>query len=235
MARTYVLLHGAWHGAWCWKRVAEPLRADGHRVYTPTQTGVGERAHLLSRDITLDVFVDDLVDVLEASDLTDVVLVGHSFGGIGISGAADRVPSRIRHLVYLDALIVENGQSPFSVVPPEIAAARREEARMFSGGISLPVPAPALFGVTDPADVAWLEANCTPHPLSTYESVLTLRGPVGNGLPATYVAVRPHYAPTAAARAFARKQANWRYMEIDAGHDAMVTSPQAVLDILRGV
>ena len=235
MANTYVLLHGAWHGAWCWTRVARPLRAEGHRVYTPTQTGVGERAHLLSRDITLDVFVGDLVDVLESADLQDVVLVGHSFGGIGISGAADRVPSRIRHLVYLDALLVENGQSPFAVVPPEIAAARRAEALAFSGGVSLPVPDPALFGVTDPVDAAWLEANCTPHPLSTYESVLTLRGPVGNGLPATYVAVRPHYPPTASARDFARRQAGWDYVEIDAGHDAMVTSPQAVLDILRGL
>lgn len=95
--KTYVLLHGAWHGGWCWKRVAEPLRASGHQVYTPTQTGLGERSHLLSENLTLDIFIQDLVNVLEWEDLTDVVLVGHSFGGVVITGAADRVPGRIRH------------------------------------------------------------------------------------------------------------------------------------------
>jgi pimeloyl-ACP methyl ester carboxylesterase len=233
--KTYVLLHGAWHGGWCWNRVADPLRAAGHKVYTPTQTGLGERSHLLSKDISLDVFVNDLVNVLEWEDLRDVVLVGHSFGGIAITGAADRVPQRIRHLVYLDSLILENGQSPFSVIPPDVVAARRKLAQDFSGGVSMPVPDPKAFGVTDPTDAAWLKAKCTPHPLSTYEAKLTLKGPVGNGLPATYIAVKPHYGPTAAARAFAQARKDWRYMEIDAGHDAMLTSPRAVLDILSAI
>lgn len=189
--KSYVLLHGAWHGGWCWKRVEQPLRATGHRVYTPTQTGVGERSHLLSKDITLDIFVNDLVNVLEWEDLSDVILVGHSFGGIGITGAVDRVPSRIRHLVYLDSLILQNGQSPFSVLPPDVAAARRKLAQEFSGGVSMPVPDPKAFGVMDPADGAWLKAKCTPHPISTYEDSFKLKGPVGNRLPATYIALKP--------------------------------------------
>lgn len=233
--KTYVLLHGAWHGGWCWKRVEEPLRAAGHRVFTPTQTGVGERSHLLSKNVTLDTFVTDLVNVLEWNDLNDVVLVGHSFGGIGITGAAARVPQRIRHLVYLDSLILQDGQSPFSVIPPEVAAARRKLAQEFSGGLSMPVPDPKAFGVTDPQDTAWLKAKCTPHPLSTYEDVFKLKGPVGNGLPATYIAVKPDYAPLAASRAFAKGQSGWRYLEIDAGHDAMVTSPRALTEILLSV
>lgn len=233
--KTFVLLHGAWHGAWCWSKVAPALRAAGHVVYTPTQTGVGERSHLLSKDITLDTFVKDLVNVLEFEDLKDVVLVGHSFGGIGITGAADRVPSRIRHLVYLDSLILQNGQSPFSVLPPDVVAARRKLAQESSGGLSLPVPDPKAFGVTDPTDTAWLKAKCTPHPLSTYEDSLKLKGPVGNGLPATYVAVKPDYAPLVNSRAFAKAQKDWRYVEMDAGHDAMVTSPKSLIGLLLNV
>jgi pimeloyl-ACP methyl ester carboxylesterase len=232
---TYVLLHGAWHGAWCWKHVARSLRAMGHEVYMPTQTGVGERSHLISANITLELFVKDLVNVLLWEDLLDVVLVGHSFGGIAITGAADRVPARIRHLVYLDSLILQDGQSAFSVVPPDIAAARRELARVSSGGVTIPVPDPSAFGVSNPADVAWLKAKCTPHPVSTYEDVFKLNGPVGNNLPATYIAVKPDYAPLAAVRDFARSQKDWHYMEMDAGHDAMITSPDALTEILLAI
>ena len=232
---TFVLLHGAWHGAWCWQRVAEPLRDAGHTVYTPTQTGLGERAHLLSTAITLETFIQDLLEVLEGQDLHDVILVGHSFGGVAITGAADRVPSRIRHLVYLDALVLENGQSPFSMVPPDVADARRKLARETSAGLSIPPPAADAFGVTDLDDAAWVEARCTPHPLSTYEDRLLLNGPVGNGLPATYIAVQPDYPPFAQCRAFARGRSDWDYRHIDAGHDAMITSPRALTDMLRDI
>jgi pimeloyl-ACP methyl ester carboxylesterase len=196
---------------------------------------VGERSHLLSKDITPDVFVKDLVNVLEWEDLTEVVLVGHSFGGIGITGAADRARSRIRHLLYLDSLIRVNGQSPFSVLPPDVVATRRNLAQEFSGGVSMPVPDPKAFGVTEPADVAWLKAKCTPYPLSIYENPLKLNGPVGNGLPATYIAVKPDYAPLSASRAFAKARSDWRYTAIEAGHDAMVTSPKALTDILLNI
>lgn len=229
---TFVLLHGAWHGAWCWRRVAAMLREQGHAVYTPTQTGLGERSHLLSRDVDLETFADDLVNVLLWEDLEDVILVGHSFGGIAITAAADRCPERIRHLIYLDSLILKNGQSPFSVVPADVAEARRKLARESSGGLSMPVPDPSAFGVTDPADAQWVRSKCTPHPLATYEDTLELKHPVGNGLPVTYVAVKPDYAPLAAVREWVRPRTDWHYIEIDAGHDAMVTSPDAVVDVL---
>jgi len=110
-SRTFVLVHGMWHGGWCWSRVAEALRARGHRVTTPTQTGLGERKHLLSASITLDTFVADVVNHLEWEDLSEVVLVGHSFGGAPISGAADGAPERIAKLIYLDAAIMEDGET----------------------------------------------------------------------------------------------------------------------------
>jgi pimeloyl-ACP methyl ester carboxylesterase len=125
-SKTYVLVHGAWHGGWCWKEVAEALRGMGHRVSTPTQTGLGERKHLLSKDITLDTFAVDIVNHIEAEELNGVILVGHSFGGTSITGAADKISNRIRHLVYLDSVILENGQSLFSVLPPDLVAARRK-------------------------------------------------------------------------------------------------------------
>ena len=230
---TYVLIHGAWHGGWCWRRVAEPLRAAGHRVYTPTQTGLGERSHLLSRAITLDTFIADIVNLLEWEDLHDVVLVGHSFGGISATGAADRVAERIRHIVYLDALILDNGQCVFDTMTPDFVASRRRLADETSGGLSMPFPKPASMGVVDAADAAWLRAKCTPHPLSTYETALQLVNPVGNGLPATYVAVTPEFPALANSRRYAQGRGDWRYVEIEAGPDAMVTSPQAVLEILR--
>src|SRR5215831_8725724 len=101
--KTFVLVHGAWHGGWCWTRVAERLRGAGHRVFTPTLTGLGDRAHLLSPQVGLDTFVQDIVATLEIEDLTDSILVGHSFAGATITGAADRVPERIAHLTYLAA------------------------------------------------------------------------------------------------------------------------------------
>jgi len=138
--KTFVLLHGAWHGGWCWERVAEPLRARGHRVTTPTQTGLGERSYLISPDIDLAVFTEDLVNHLPWENLTDVTLVGHSFGGNAMSGAAEQVPERIARLVYLDALVPQSGRSPFDELPPEVAAERIRQAEESSGGLSVPLP-----------------------------------------------------------------------------------------------
>src|SRR5436309_5946121 len=118
--KTFVLVHGAWHGGWCWAKIAATLRSRGHTVLTPTQTGLGERSHLLSKSITMDTFVEDIVNVLKFEDLKDVTLVGHSFGGPPITGAADRVPERIRQLIYLDAAMLQGGQSVFSLISDEL-------------------------------------------------------------------------------------------------------------------
>ncbi len=230
-----VLVHGAWHGAWCWKKLLPLLREKGLTVYTPTQTGVGENASLLSRHITLNTFIEDIADFLISHDLHDVILVGHSFAGISISGVADRMPERIRHLVYLDALLLHSGQKVFDIIPPEMAAARREIAMQTSEGLSLPAPDPAALGVTDEVDAQWVKENCTPHPLSTYESTLHLSHPLGNGLPASYIAVTPHYLATTASRDYARSRCDWQYAEMAGGHDAMVTSPEHLCRFLEDV
>lgn len=232
MAKTFVLLHGAFHGGWCWERVAAPLRARGHRVTTPTQTGLGERRHLMSRAITLGTFIDDLVNHLLYEDLTDVVLVGHSFGGNAISGAAERVPERITELIYLDSLVIEGGVAPFDTLPPETVAERIRLAEATSGGVSIPPPPAVSFGVLDPVDAAWLEAHMTPHPLSTYQSPLPIEGPPGNGLPGRYiVCTDPIYPAIEAARRWVAR-AGWPVEEIATGHDAMLTAPAALIELL---
>lgn len=234
--QTFVLIHGAWHGGWCWSRVADRLRAAGHTVFTPTCTGLGERAHLLSRDITLDTFTKDIAGVIEAEELRDVVLVGHSFGGNPTSGVAELMPDRIRHLVYLDSLMVEPGKSPFESLPPDVVAARRKAAQETSGGLSLPNPAPSVFGVPDGPDADWVKRRLTPHPIGTYESKLPIKGPVGNNLPRTYIhCTNPSYPALQASRQWVKAQSGWRWMEIATGHDAMVMAPDELARMLTGI
>ena len=228
-----VLLHGAWHGGWCWRRVADILRARGHYVTTPTQTGLGERAHLLSPDITLDTFIDDLVMHLRAEDLSDVVLVGHSFGGGPISGVAEREGARLRRLVYLDANLCFAGETPLSAAPPETQALRRQMAKDSSGGLILPAPPAAAMGVMDKADASWLEAKMTPHPFRTFETPLSIEGPPGAGLPARYIICADPIYPVLEGSRRRAAELGWPTPEIAAGHDAMVTVPEALADMLE--
>jgi pimeloyl-ACP methyl ester carboxylesterase len=234
--RTFVLLHGAYHGGWCWARVAARLGARGHRVFTPTQTGLGERRHLLSPAVTLETFAADLVNMLVSEELDDVVLVGHSFGGAPITAAADRVPERIRHLVYLDSTILENGQAPFDLLPPDVVAHRTHLAQESSGGLSMPPPPPEAFGVPAGPDAEWLARHLTPHPFATFTDRLRLANPPGNGLPRTYICCTdPIYAPLEAARRRVKSQPGWNWREIATGHDAMVTMPDALAQMLIGI
>lgn len=229
---TFVLLHGAYHGAWCWRDVAGFLRAAGHDVFTPTQTGVGERAHLLRRDITLETFVQDLVGVLESEELEDAVLVGHSFGGNALTGAAVRARSRIRSLIYLDSMIPVSGESPLQSMIPEIAAARRKLAEP-SGGVSLPLPDPAVFGIPPGPSADWVRRRMTPHPFGTFDSAIHFDGPPGNGVPSTYVfCTEPVYESLAPSRERARAAPGWQWRELAASHDAMVTHPRQTADLL---
>ena len=235
--KTYVLVHGAWHGGWCWSHVADALRGMGHRVTTPTQTELGERKHLLSKDITLDTFTADVVNHIEAEELKDVILVGHSFGGTSITGAADKIPDRIRHLVYLDAVILENGKSVFSALPPDIVAARRKTVAEQGQGIFIPAPGPTAFGI--PAEHAlaeWVKRRLVPHPVGTYDSPMNIGNPVGNGRARTYIAcTNPMYGPLESTRQLVKKQDGWKWQEIATGHDAMVTAPAELAKMLAAI
>ncbi len=231
--RTFVLVHGMWHGGWCWSRVAEVLRGRGHTVTTPTQTGLGERKHLLSPSITLDTFVADIVNHLKWEDLSEVVLVGHSFGGAPMSGAADQVPERIAGLIYLDAAIMEDGETWFGLLPADMVAARKRLAQEFSGGISLPPAPPESFGVTDPNDAAWLAPRLTPHPFATLVTPLTLANRCGNGLPAHYITcTSPAYPPAVLCLQRAQER-GWPISSLASGHDAMVSHAQDTADMLE--
>ena len=161
MPATFVLVHGAWHGEWCYARVAEILRARGHGVCTPTMTGLGERSHLPTPNITLSLYVTDIANVLRWEDLHDVVLCGHSYGGNVITGVVEAVPDRIAALVYLDAFVPDDGESLHLV--PEASSARLVEIAAANGGFITPAPA-AVFGVNE-RDRAYVDANSVPQPL----------------------------------------------------------------------
>jgi pimeloyl-ACP methyl ester carboxylesterase len=230
--RTFVLVHGGFHGGWCWHQVASRLRAHGHRVFTPTQTGCGERSHLMSASITLDTFVDDIANVLLWEDLSQVVLVGHSFGGNAISGVADRMPERLRQLIYLDAAMLENGQSMFSLLEPQVVAARLAAAQA-SGGMSISPPPAALFGIQDQALARAVQSRLTPQPLGTYTSPLRLAHPVTNGVAAVYVqCTAPLFAGVQTARDWVRAN-GMQSVELATGHDAMLTAPDLLSDLLE--
>ena len=226
-------MHGAWHGGWCWRRVADLLTAKGHRVFCPTLTGLGERAHLLTREVKLTTHIQDVVGLLESEELNEVVLVGHSYGGIVITGVAARAKARLRQLVYLDSAIVEDGASWASIGLPEIVAERRRSARESSGGVSVPVPKAEVFGLLEPADIAWVQRRMTPQPFGGYDEEMRWGGPVGNGLPKVYVdCTDPVYTGLNPVKERYRGKRGWPFVEIKTGHDAMVSAPGETAKLL---
>jgi pimeloyl-ACP methyl ester carboxylesterase len=230
---TFALVHGAWHGGWCWRRVIANLRSAGHVVFAPTLTGFGERVHLTRADLTLDDFATDVVNLIVAEELNDVILVGHSFGGNVISVVADRVPVRLKQLVYIDTLVLRDGESGFSVLDPAIVAQRIELAEKTSGGITIPAPCPEAFGVTDPADAEWLRRQLTPLPLNSYREAIHLKHPLGNGVRKTYIAcTNPIYRLAVPIHEWVKSQADWCYLELSTGHDAMITDPEGLAEML---
>ena len=230
---TFVLVHGAWHGAWCWRRVIPILRSAGHAVFAPTLTGFGERVHLTRADLTIDDFATDIVNVIAAEELNDIILVGHSFGGNPVSAVAERVPKRLKHLVYIDTLLLKDGESGFSQLDPAIVAQRIELAEKTSGGITIPPPSPDAFGVSDPVDADWLRRQLTPLPLNCYRVPIHLKHPLGNGLKKTYIAcTNPIYQPAVWTHEWVKNQADWRYLELSTGHDAMITCPEGLSEMI---
>ncbi|HEX4531243.1 MAG TPA: alpha/beta hydrolase [Acidimicrobiia bacterium] len=231
---TYVLVHGGGHGGWCYQRVARLLRSSGHEVYTPTLSGLGERSNLLSPDIDLDLHVRDVVAVLHYEDLRDVILVGHSYGGMVITGAADRAADRIGRVVYLDAANPGNGQSLLDVAGP-IMEATRPLGAVVDGVelVLLPSPEAGLFfGVTDPGDVAWMAERLTGHPWKCFEQPLWLTDEATFAALPKYHIVCTSTLATRDPELMEKARADGRLWEIDTGHDLMITEPAAVADAL---
>jgi len=234
---TFVLVHGGGHGGWCYQPVARLLRRAGHEVYAPTLTGLGERAHLLGPEVDLDLHVEDVVAVLHYEDLRDVILVGHSYGGMVITGVAGRAAERIGKLVYLDAANPENGQSLVDVAGPVIEMTR--PAGKVVDGIELvllPTPdAGTFYGVTDPEDLAWMAERLTPHPWRCFEQKLDLDDEAAYAAIAQYHIVCTSTLATRDEALVEGARAAGRLWDIDTGHDLMITEPEKVTEALLGV
>jgi pimeloyl-ACP methyl ester carboxylesterase len=235
---TFVLVHGAFEGGWCWSRVARRLRLEGHDVFTPTLTGSGERFHLLSRDVSLATHIEDVSAVLRYEELSDVVLVGHSYGGTVVTGVADRERDRVRRVIYLDASAPVNGQAASGAFA-EGTADKLAEMAASEAWLLPPLPASAV-GVTDPLDVALLERHRHPHPMRTLIEPLQLEHG-DTRLPRTYVSCTRHAGlvelfgvdPLLPFVERARRE-GWDLREIAAGHDVMLTAPEGLAEVLLG-
>jgi pimeloyl-ACP methyl ester carboxylesterase len=235
---TYVLVHGGGHGGWCYQKVARLLRAAGHEVHAPSLTGLGERSHLLGPGIDLNTHIKDITSLLRYEDLSEVILVGHSYGGMVITGVADRASARVGRLVYLDAANPKDGQSLASLSPQLILAAKKF-GTIVNGVELVLLPETTdvglMYGVTDPADVAWMTARLTPHPWRCFEQPLTLADE------AAYLAIPQYHIVCSATLAtrdkalMAEARAAGRLWDIDTGHDLMITEPQAVAGALLEV
>lgn len=234
--KTFVLVHGAFHGGWCWRDVARGLRARGHQVFTPTLTGLGERAHLRHIDPDVDTHIADVVQTLFCEELESVILVGHSYAGAVIAGVADCIPQALRHLVFLDALVLPPGHHVLHAASAEALAYYQALSREAGGSGLIPPPPAGYFGVEDPVQVAWLEQHLCPQPLASFLSPLRLAGPPGNGLPVTYIrCTSPEFTEIDSSYARARAMPGWRHLNLATGHDAMVSAPGELAAMLAAI
>jgi pimeloyl-ACP methyl ester carboxylesterase len=226
---TFLVAHGAWSAGWAWKKMRPLMRAAGHAFWTPTYTGLGERAHLARPEIDLDAHIQDVLAVLDIEDLRDVYLIGHSYGGMVATGVADRARDRIKHLIYVDAFAPKDGQAVFDLTLPEIVAQRRAAAKATGDGWRLatgPMPPD-----TSPDDVAWATPRRKPQPINTFEQKLKLSGEPS--CLRTYIYAK-RARPDDGFRQFLErsKREGWYTYEIDASHNPHITCPDVLMGVL---
>lgn len=236
---NFVLVHGAWHGGWCWQRVTAALQAQGHRVHAVTLTGLGERAHLLSPSITLDTHIDDVISAIEVEELHDVILAVHSYAGMIGTAVADRLGKHLKHLVYVDAVVPKPGES-WSSTQSTATQQQRLSAAQSTTRFSFPPPDPEVFGLID-ADHAWVKRRQTPHPGNTYQAPLDFDVQRVAAIPRTFVnCTQPALATIEPSRLRVKDAKFWdgawlpnsRIVEIKTGHDPMISEPAALAKIL---
>lgn len=239
--KTFVLVAGTWHGGWVWRDVRRALRRKGHTVFTPTLTGTGERIHLMSPDIGLDTHIEDVVNVIEYEELSDVILVGHSFAGLVITGVADAMRERIRRVVFLDALVPSSNRLSGVTRDPETGGLPewwQKRAEKFVDGYQMvfseAYPLKMLVPDSDEAAKAWLSRRLTNHPARAWSDELKLVNGGWAGLPRTIIrCVGQIYSPSSERMAGpALTEPGWQIIELDASRDAMVTHPKLVADTL---
>lgn len=229
--RPIVLVHGAWHGGWCWRDFAQLMRSRGHDVYTPTMTGLGERAHLMSGMIDLDTHITDIVNVFRWEDIEDAVLVLHSYAGWPGSGAVEKITERLHALVYLDAFVPEDGQSNLAMQTPERMKIINDALARHD--VSRPVPKAEDFAIADPEHVAWVNAKMTPQPLGVTFSTIRLTGARDRVPVKAYIRGSGHANP--GFDSFLHKYEKnpaWRTWNLPCGHHVMLDAPDLLADIL---
>jgi pimeloyl-ACP methyl ester carboxylesterase len=228
----FVLVHGAWQGAWCWRKILPVLWTRGHRAFAVTLTGVGDRAHHLSPSIRLTTHVDDVAAVVETEELTRAILVGHSYGGLLITAVADRLFERVAHLVYIDAIVPRSGESWSSIHDEPTRAARREG---IAGEGAMPPLDPSAYGLSG-ADAEWVRRRQRPQPGGMYDDALHFDEARVASLPRTFIdCISPALPTLAISRKRARADPAWRVITIETGHDAMISAPERLLGILGDV
>ncbi len=228
--KTFVLVHGTWHGGWCWRRVADALESKGHKVYAPSLTGVGDRSHLLTKDVNLTTHVSDLVNLVKWEDLKDIVLVGHSSAGFVITQAAEQIGPSVASIVYLDAFVPQVGDNLISLANPGPRKAL-EDAVARGDLVAKPVPA-AAFKVNE-KDQAWVDAKCTPHPLAVVVEKVTAAGASEKIARKSYIRATGFASPVFDQTLARMKTApGWKTYEVPSGHDVMVDMPDRLVEIL---
>jgi pimeloyl-ACP methyl ester carboxylesterase len=233
MAYAFVLVHGAWHGGWCWQRVADRLRGAGYTVFTPTLTGLGERSHLLHAGIDLRTHITDIVNVMKWEGLSDVVLCGHSYGGFVISGVAEQMAPAIRSIVFLDAFVPRNGESVLDLTGAAVQEGVRNALQR--GDIAISPRVAEAFGVNE-ADRAWVDRLCVGQPIATFTDKIALTGARDRIARKSYIRAKS-YANPGFDRALGEVQSDpsWRSYEVPSGHDVMVDMPERLTEILLEV
>jgi pimeloyl-ACP methyl ester carboxylesterase len=226
---TFLVAHGAWSAGWAWKKMHPLLAAAGHRLLTPTYTGLGEREHLAHPGIDLETHIQDILGVIKYEQLSQLVLVGHSYGGMVATAVADRVPGRIAKLVYLDAFVPTDGQALLDLVAPAAAQRMRASAKAGDGWRVAPNPPPPD---TSLQDLQWIQALRLPHPLRAFETPIRIRN-ADIRIPRTYIYCK-RANPEDTFRPFAERaqRERWSYREIDASHSPHITAPEELRNLL---
>ncbi|MBR1123873.1 alpha/beta hydrolase [Bradyrhizobium lablabi] len=229
--KTFLVCHGAWSAGWAWKKMHPLMIKAGHRLITPSYTGLGERAHLAHPGIDLETHIEDMLNVIKYEDLSDFVLVGHSYGGMVATGVADRARDKVKQLIYIDAFVPKDGQSLLDL--NEVAQERMREAAKSGDGWRVP-PNPTPPD-TSPEDLPWLNARRINMPVKCFEQKLKLSAPLT--LPRSYI-YATRITPADTFGRFSKETKNdpaWRYYEIDASHSPNVTAPEALMALLEKI
>lgn len=228
--RNFVLVHGAWHGGWCWRRVADRLERRGHKVYAPSLTGLGDRSHLIGTRPTVTTHIDDIANIIRFEDLQRVVLVGHSYGGIVISGVAEKVQPQIASIVFLDAFVPANGATIMSMSRQGLRD--NVNAAIKRGALGIPPAKAAYFNVNE-SDRAFVDRKCTPQPIGTYGDPVKLAGARENIAKKTYIRAKGFNSTGFdAIAARLRTDPAWTVHDMPCGHDAMIDMPDRLTELL---